>query len=338
MNVNQNIIVSVIMPIFNEEKYISKAINSILDQDIDLKKIEIIIADGMSNDNTRDIIHKTCSNKVKYIILDNISNSIPKGLNLAINNSQGGHILRFDGHSSLPPNYITKLLISHGHYSAACIGGRISTIGNRKPIGRSISVAQSSIFGVGGSKFRLNNSLNEGLIEVDTLAFGMYRRDIFSKYGLFDEDMSGSEDDEFHYRLTSNKEKILLDQSLLMDYHSRVDYFQLFKQYFFYGFYKILFFQKTKSIATFRSVVPLLVVIAFFTLLMVAFMYEWYQPLLFSVQLYFLAALFFSIYEIFKRDKLNIFLIPLVMFSYLTLHVSYGLGMLTGFFKYKVTL
>ena len=48
--------ISIIMPIRNEERYIKKTIESILNQKSFNDKYEIIVADGMSTDNTRDII------------------------------------------------------------------------------------------------------------------------------------------------------------------------------------------------------------------------------------------------------------------------------------------
>ena len=50
--------ISIILPVFNEERFIKKAINSILFQNISKKKYEILIADGMSTDGTRENIKK----------------------------------------------------------------------------------------------------------------------------------------------------------------------------------------------------------------------------------------------------------------------------------------
>ena len=52
-----DIIVSVIVPVYNEEKYISNFLESIIKQDFPVENMEIILSDGMSTDKTRDIIN-----------------------------------------------------------------------------------------------------------------------------------------------------------------------------------------------------------------------------------------------------------------------------------------
>ena len=53
----QNIEVSVVMPVYNEEKYIKKCVESLLLQDYPQEKIEWIFVDGGSKDNTVEILN-----------------------------------------------------------------------------------------------------------------------------------------------------------------------------------------------------------------------------------------------------------------------------------------
>ena len=48
--------VSLIIPVFNEEKYMKNFLKSVLEQDYDFSKVEVIFIDGASTDNTKKII------------------------------------------------------------------------------------------------------------------------------------------------------------------------------------------------------------------------------------------------------------------------------------------
>ena len=101
-------------------------------------------------------------------------------------------------------------------------------------------MATSSIFGVGNSYFHFSSKSRY----VDTVFLGAWRKEMFYKYGGFDEELVRNQDDEFNFRLTQNGEKIWLDTSIKSIYFPRNSLKKLFKQYFQYGFYKIRLLQK----------------------------------------------------------------------------------------------
>ena len=149
--------VSVVIPIYNEERYIPGLVKSILLQDYDRKKFEVIFIDGKSSDNTVDIINnKLRDENIDYKILINEKKITPVALNIGIKNSTKDIIIRLDAHSSYPKNYITKCVHYINNTDADNVGCILETK-SEGTVGRAISCVLSSRFGVGNSKFRTNS-------------------------------------------------------------------------------------------------------------------------------------------------------------------------------------
>ena len=123
---------SIIIPCRNEEKYISQCIDSLLDNSYPKDLIEIFIIDGMSEDNTREIIKKYIK---KYPFIKLINNSrkiVPTALNIGIRKARGDIIIRIDAHNTYPSNYIEKLVLWSRKSKVDNVGGICIT----KPGGR----------------------------------------------------------------------------------------------------------------------------------------------------------------------------------------------------------
>ena len=164
---------------------------------------------------------------------------------------------------------------------------------------------------------------------VDTLAFGAYKREVFENLGGYDEELVRNQDDEFNFRLIQNGGKIWLDPSIKSTYYSRNSFIKLFKQYFQYGFYKIRLMQKRRGFASWRHLVPgifvMSLLIGFFL-----FIIKIDPFFLFLVGTpYLLFSLIFTLLEIFKSPK-HVFSIILLPLTFFILHFSYGLGFLLG--------
>ena len=316
--------ISFILPIRNEENFIVKTIQSIFSQTIE-EDYEIIVADGMSNDGTRELLKNFQINNTNLILINNPEKIVSTGFNRALNESKGDIIIRVDGHCEIALDYIQKCLECLEKINADCVGGATEHVASGL-VGESIKIAQSSFFGVGGVSFRKNIDKGE---YVDTLAFGAYKRDVFDQLGGYDEELVRNQDDEFNFRMIQNDRKIWLDPSIKSTYTQRNSFLGLFKQYFQYGFYKVRVTQKRKGLASWRHLVPsaflLSLLIGFFLFIIKS------DPFfLFLVGMpYLLFSLIFTLLEIFKSPKhvISLTLLPLTFFI---LHFSYGLGSLLG--------
>lgn len=323
---------SIISPIQNEEKYIDKCLNSLVKQDYDQNKYEILVIDGMSNDKTRAIV-KEYESKFKNVkLFDNPNKTVPYALNLGIKKAKGNVIVRVDGHAAINVDYL-KLCDKYLRLTKAeCVGGVIESI-NKTYIGKAIALAMSSPFGVGNVRFRTNGDAGF----VDCLAFGAYRKEIFDKIGCFDEAFVRCQDDEFNYRLRKYGGKIFLTPEIKSYYYPRSNLIKLWRQYFQYGYWKIRVLEKHFKMMQIRQFVPPVFVFSLIaTGILSLFSSYSFSVFLFIIMLYIIACFYFYLKISLKNGFKYTSFLPLI---FLILHISYGLGFLWGvirLFRFRI--
>lgn len=323
-------LVTIVLPIRNESRYIVRCLNAILVQEYPADRIEILIADGMSTDDTRKSVLDLSKKYPEHLItlIDNPGQIFSTGFNVAARVSKGEIILMLGGHTELAPDYIS-LTVSHLQSSNIdCVGGSLTTLADDL-VGRAIAIGMSSSFGVGDVAFRTTSPLK--LEEVDTVAFGAYKRDVLEQCGLLDEEMVRNQDDEFNYRLRSFGCQIFLAPDLHLKYYSRVYLPALWSQYYQYGFWKVRVLQKHPRQMSLRQFVPPAFVLALLVSCALAFSPSLRILTLPIPFLYITANLVASLYTAAARGWKYLLYLPLV-FS--ILHVSYGLGFLVGLLKF----
>ncbi len=323
--------ISVIVPIRNEKQFIRATLDSIIQQNVH-EATEILVADGMSTDGTREILQEYYSKNPSIILVDNPEKIVPNGFNRALSIAKGNVIIRIDGHAIMKPSYINQCLKVLEKTGADCVGGPIINVSNGI-VGESINIAQSSKFGVGGVKFR------EEIIEgefVDTLAFGAYKRDVFKNIGGYDQELIRNQDDEFNFRLIQSGGRIWLDPSIQSLYYPRTSLCKLFKQYYQYGFFKIRVIQKRKGLASFRHVIPLIFILSLSSSFFYYFIYQDEIPFLTISLSYTFLSISASFYQIIRNLNKwkSALVLPLV---YSSMHFAYGFGSILGlcYFLFK---
>lgn len=221
--------VSVIIPVYNEEKYIKGLIESLKKQDYDKEKFEVIFIDGNSKDKTIDIIKEKVNleENDKYKILVNPDKITPKSVNIGIKEAKNEIIIRLDAHSEYPSNYISKCVYYLNNTDADNVGCLCHPEGKTR-IGKAIANVVSSKFGVGNSSFRTGTESGY----VDTVPFGTFRRELFEKIGYFNEELPRSEDNEFNYRIRKNQGKVYLFNDIEVIYYPRDTILKLMKMGF----------------------------------------------------------------------------------------------------------
>jgi succinoglycan biosynthesis protein ExoA len=321
--------ITVIMPLRNESAFIIHNLHAVLTQDYPSEKSEIIIADGMSNDNTR-ILVRDFSNlhpELKITVLDNPGMIVSTGMNIALRQARGEFIVRVDGHTLIAPDYLSQCVATITRTSAKNIGGRMNAIGSN-PFGKAVAIATSSPFGVGNSKFHY--SQNEE--EVDSVYMGAWPREVFKEIGLFDEELVRNQDDEFNYRLREQGGRILLNPKIKSEYTVRSTPQSLWKQYFQYGFWKIRVLQKHPKQMSFRQFIPPVFVLTLLASIVFLVSISWgWIPFTLVASSYLFVNLLVSAILALKKDWKQLLRLPLV-FS--ILHVSYGFGFFCGLFKF----
>jgi succinoglycan biosynthesis protein ExoA len=224
------VFVSVVLPVYNEERYIEACLRSVLAQDYPSDRYEVIVADGGSTDRTREIVEGIAARDPRVRLIDNPGRLQAAGLNRAITASRGDVIARQDGHAEWGADHLRRsvaLLLSSG---ADNVGGRQDAIGDGDP-GRAIALAMSSPFGVGGARFRYSSHEEE----MPTVFLGTFRRSAFERVGLFDEAYPPHEDYELNERIRSTGGRILFSPDIRTRYHVRSGLRALARQYYRYG-------------------------------------------------------------------------------------------------------
>ena len=324
MNSNEAPLVSVILSIRNEEAFIERSLGAVLAQDYPAGRLEVLVVDGMSEDRTREIVRRLLANRPNAFLLDNPRRVVTPAHNIGITKAQGEVIVLVGGHAIIPPRYVRQCVETLAQTGADCVGGVLHTISETQA-GESIALAQSSRFGVGGVSFRTGQR-QAG--EVDTVAFGAYRREVMRRIGLFDEDLELNEDDEFNYRLRRAGGRIWLDPSISAAYYARSTWRSLWRQYFKYGLWKVRVFQKVPGSAQPRHWAPPLFVLAVAGGLPTAALIPVLRPAyLGGLVLYAAANLAASIGIARRAGWRHLTRLPL---AFATLHLAYGLGFWAG--------
>ncbi|MBI4722602.1 MAG: glycosyltransferase family 2 protein [Candidatus Stahlbacteria bacterium] len=322
--------VSIIIPCRNEEKYIERCLDSILKNDYPKDKLEIFVVDGMSTDKTVEII-KEFTQKYSFIkVLDNPKRFQVSAFNIGIKKAVGEIVIIMGSHTIYAPDYISKCVSYLLQENISCVGGVCGAYAGKETyIADAIAFALSASFGVGNAYFRIGSEKPK---EVDTVPFGCYKREVFDRIGLFDEEFVVCQDDEFNYRLRKKGGKILLVPDIKSYYYARSTLIFLWRQYFRYGIWKVRVFQKHPHMMQVRQFIPGLFVFGLLFIISISiFISKFLWVLGFNVLTYLIGAFFFSSKIAKKYGWKYLSFMPVV---FATLHISYGSGFLIGLVKF----
>ena len=318
---------TIICPIYNEEKYIAHCLESILRQDYPKEDMEVLFVDGMSTDRTREIVMQYADNYPMIRLIDNPQRIVPPAMNIGVKASSGDIIVRIDAHAIFPPNYVSELVRYLLNLKADNVGGICRTLPIRDTIVcRSIANVLSSRFGMGNSYYRIGA---KDIMKVDTVPFGCFHRELFDKIGFFDEDLTRNQDDEFNGRIIKNGGKIYLLPHLVIDYYARDTISKVYKMFYQYGLFKPLVNKKLGNPATLRQFFPLAYVSGLIVGPLCFMLSPWFVVIYIAVLvLYFCAATIFSL-----NDTRNVKHIVVQDWVFFVVHFAYGWGYINGFWK-----
>lgn len=320
--------VSVIIPCRNEEKYIQKCIESVLENDYAIDDYELIVVDGQSTDRTVEIIAKLMGEYPNIVLVENPKKIAPSAMNLGIQKAKGKIIMRMDAHTVYPKNYISSLLYWKEILAADNVGGvSKADVLSKNPRSIAIKKVLSNKFGVGNSFFRTGA---EGVLEVDTVPFGCYEKALLTEVGGYNERLVRNQDIELNKRLKQLGKKIYLIPEVVCTYYARENYRGLAKNNYDNGKWNILTVYITRNVSALstRHFIPLCFVLALVLPLILSFFIAQLLYLSIAVLLLYASALMVVISKMDKRGTNMRSLFT----TFFTLHFSYGLGSLVGIF------
>ncbi|MDH3499892.1 MAG: glycosyltransferase family 2 protein [Acidimicrobiia bacterium] len=310
--------VSVVVAARNEERTIERAVRSALDQDYP-GPLDVIVADGDSNDGTRSIIEQIGDERV--ILVDNPDRHTAAGLNRAIRAARGEVVVRCDGHAVLPSGYVSTAVRVLRDTGAGNVGGIQAATGTTL-FARAVALAMTSRLGVGDSRFHLGGRAGP----VDTVYLGVFDRAKLDAVGLYDETLVRNQDYELNHRLREAGHIVWFTPELVVEYQPRGSLIDLSRQYFDYGRWKRAMLTANPSAVRWRQLVPPLFVLTLAVSLIL--LLTGHRAFGMVIPLAYATALVLgTLWSLVVRRSVSAVLLPIVL---PTMHVAWGSGFLIG--------
>lgn len=318
--------VAVIIPTLNEEHFITCCLESVLGQTYPTEKMDIMVVDGGSTDNTCALVREMSSRCANIRLLDNPKRYQSAAFNIGVQASNAPYIIRMDAHATYDQQYVehcVDLLANHPEY------GNVGGVWDIRPqnsslIARANALLNQLKFGIGGAAFRMGATAQA----VDTVPFGAFRRQVVEQVGGMREDLARGEDNEYNARIRKAGYTIWLDPNIRSTYYARATWSSSCKQMYSNGISIGNLVYIDRNAIGLRHLVPLAFVLALILSLIAACFtgYGWYA---FGViaGAYTLAAIVADIDACCKHGWEYVLILPPLFFS---VHVSYGIGTLIG--------
>lgn len=244
--------VSIVVPCRNEAGHVDIFLLSALAQQLDpADTLEIVIADGASDDGTRDALVAWQQREPRLRVIDNPARITSAALNRAVAAASGEFVVRMDVHTQYAPDYVAMCLAALRDTGATCVGGAWRPVGRGWPQA-AIARAFESRFGSGGAASRRVDFSGE----VDTVYLGAWRRDELLRLGGFDESLVRNQDDELALRIVRSGGRVWQSASIRSWYAPRASFTALCRQFYQYGYWKVPVIRKHRLPASPRHLVP----------------------------------------------------------------------------------
>jgi succinoglycan biosynthesis protein ExoA len=319
--------VSVIIPCRNEAGFLGACLNSVFASDYPRDRMEVIAADGLSTDGSRELL-SAYARTYALRVVDNPAGITPAALNRAIEAARGTVIVRVDAHAAIAPDYISRAVEHLERSNADNVGGPMRTVArDRGPFARAIGIVLAHPFGVGNSHFRTANDDGEARW-VDTVFGGCWRREVFDRVGMFNERLARGQDMEFNLRLRRAGGRILLAPDVRSTYFARATFGSFLRHNWTNGVWAMLPFGYSDVVPVkLRHLAPLAFTAALAVAALLALAgFLW--PLALVAGPY--AVTNFAVSGLLAWRERRVRLLALLPIAFASLHLAYGAGSLWG--------
>ncbi|MDP1901626.1 MAG: glycosyltransferase [Rubrivivax sp.] len=248
-------LVSIIAPCRNERAHIDAFCADALAQQLPAGwRLELCIADGSSDDGTRERLVALAAAEPRLRWIDNPGRIVSTGLNRALAAARGEVIVRMDIHTAYAADYVAQCLAALAQTGADNVGGpwRAEPAPGAGPMAQAVAAAFQSAWVAGGAASR--RLAHAGW--VDTVYLGCWPRATFERFGGFDETLVRNQDDEHNLRIRRGGGRIWQSPLIRSRYRPRGTLRQVFSQWFQYGYWKPFVIVKHRQPASLRHLVP----------------------------------------------------------------------------------
>jgi succinoglycan biosynthesis protein ExoA len=317
---SSTMLVSVIVPCRNEIDHLESFLEALDRQRLEGLEVEFLIADGRSDDGTREILDRRAAVDPRLRVLDNVRRRIAPALNLAIRAARGEVVVRMDVHTRYPDDYIARCVRVLAATGADNVGGPWLARGET-PFERAAAAVFPTRLASGGAACRRPDL--DGPVE--SVYLGCWRRSAFERFGLFDESLGGNEDDEFNLRTRRQGGVVRGSAEIRCWYRPRPNALALFGQHVGYGRWKVGVMRRHPTRIAWRRLAPAALVLALAISLSLA---AW-VPLLLAIPVAYLLAIVVGTGVVAFRSNMPRSW-PSMIVAVLAMHLGYGVGTLLG--------
>jgi len=225
---------------YNEENTLRKLFDQICCQDYDHSNMEIVLVNSNSTDGTEAIMHdfsnSNCNDKYGFYrvqVLQNEKKTLPCGWNVALKSYSGEAIIKIDAHATIPKDFVRKNVETLEQGEDIVCGFRPNIIDESTPWKETSLLAEGSMFGSSIAPYRRN----QGKTYVKSMFHALYRRKIFEKIGLFNENLGRTEDNEIHFRMREAGYKLCFNPEIISYQHIRSSTKKMIQQKYANGYW-----------------------------------------------------------------------------------------------------
>lgn len=320
--------VAIVIPTLNEERFISRCLNSIIKQTYEFEKMDVMIIDGGSKDNTKDIVAEYQKSHQNIRFIENKKKIQSVAFNIGLKKSTAPYIIRLDAHAEYDSKYISLCIENlKQDEKRGNVGGRCNIL----PFNQSIwaqtnAILNHSRFGIGGAAFRVSNEAHN----TDSVPFGAFPRKIIEKIGGMREDLPRGEDNEYNSRIRKAGYKIFFDPNIISSYFARPTLGASCKQMYANGNSIGYLYYIDREAIGIRHLIPLLFVVSgLFSIIISVLWSPFCYVFCGGLALYLIADAIASIMG--AKDNVKCTLPLFILFF--CVHVSYGMGTIAGLIK-----
>lgn len=320
--------VAIVIPTLNEERFISRCLNSIIKQTYEFEKMDVMIIDGGSNDKTKDIVAEYQKSHQNIRFIENKKKIQSVAFNIGLKKSTAPYIIRLDAHAEYDSKYISLCIENlKQDEKRGNVGGRLNIL----PFNQSIwaqtnAILNHSRFGIGGAAFRVSNEAHN----TDSVPFGAFPRKVIDQIGGMREDLPRGEDNEYNSRIRKAGYKIFFDPNIISSYFARPTLGASCKQMYANGNSIGYLYYIDREAIGIRHLVPLLFVVSgLFSIIISVLWSPFCYVFCGGLALYLIADAIASIMG--AKDNVKCTLPLFILFF--CVHVSYGMGTIAGLIK-----
>lgn len=320
--------VAIVIPTLNEERFISRCLDSIIKQTFKFEKMDVMIIDGGSNDKTKDVVAKYQKSHQNIRFIENKKKIQSVAFNIGFKKSTAPYIIRLDAHAEYDSKYISLCIENlKQDEKRGNVGGRCNIL----PFNQSIwaqtnAILNHSRFGIGGAAFRVSNEAHN----TDTVPFGAFPRKVIDQIGGMREDLPRGEDNEYNSRIRKAGYKIFFDPNIISSYFARPTLGASCKQMYANGNSIGYLYYIDREAIGIRHLIPLLFVVSgLFSIIISVLWSPFCYVFCGGLALYLIADAMASIMG--AKDNVKCTLPLFILFF--CVHVSYGMGTIAGLIK-----